>query len=249
MDNRIKINMLFLTRGELLNSELWKEYFKSNLDFKISIYSDSGYLISDEYFKEFQVIHNSPKDRFKTVLSKYKFLETNVDSSDFYIFLTDDCIPIRPAKDLIEYLSANPDKSFLESEPDPHAGIDDGRQVFSQRNFRFENNLRMKNNDWLCLSNKHAKIIVENYHHCLAFSEFEHGGEHFISSILNMHGEIQNTVPMSMVKECWDGYNGTYPSIFSENDTAKIMDIRDKSGSFFLRKFPNNANGLSQIIK
>jgi hypothetical protein len=241
-----------MTRNELKNSNIWKDFFEKVSDkllFDIKIYSDIGYEIKDTFFKKFQVNHNLFKNREKSVEVKLDFLKKNIDSGDFFFFLTEDSVPIKKFDFLYQKLSEN-NKSIFEYHLDPHVSINDGREKYgSVRYFDYPEEIRYKNNDWICLNRHHAKILVDNFEECLRFN-YDYGGEHFVASILNKYDELQNVLTYKFVYENWDGYNGRYPSIFNMNDFEKIKNIVDNNPcSFFLRKFDEDFHNTELIQK
>ena len=60
----MNIHFCFLVKEEIKNSKIWEKYFNnSNFDYKISIYSNVGYEIKNNFFKNFQIAHNIKKTR------------------------------------------------------------------------------------------------------------------------------------------------------------------------------------------
>lgn len=239
----MKIHFCFLTRQEIKNSNIWESYFKnSNFEFKISVYADINYEIKNYFFKKFQIQHNIFKSREFNVEIKYDFISKNKDD-DFLIILPEDSLPLKSINNLYNYLINNNEFSIFSFSLDPHVSINDGRVKYGAlRHFDFNEDLRYKNDDWICLSKKHSNIISENKEDVFCFNK-PIGGEHFISSILNKNKELKNVKNKSFIYENWDGYNGRFPSIFSIQDEEKIKKIIEtNSETFFLRKFEENIN-------
>jgi hypothetical protein len=231
----------FLTRGEVLNQSQWKKYFDEgeNLSekFSVRIWPDAGFnpppsgFLSDKY-----VNHNTPKDKFKTVAVRYNAIESC--DSHFIIFLSEDTLPLKPISSLIKFLEENIDKSIFSYGIDNHSGINDGRVLFSKRDFDgFPDEKRLKNCDWVCLCEKHYQIIKDSYHLVLPFERGHIGSEHFVSSILNLHGEIENVINSQLVYEDWSGVDGKYPTTFTDRNIDLIKKISENPETFFLRKF------------
>jgi hypothetical protein len=105
----MKIGFLFMARNEVNNSKIWKDYFEnSNSNYSISVisvYSDIGYEIKDDFFKNFQVTHNIHKSREMNLEVKYHFLKSNLNKCDYFIFLTEDSVPIKKLDMLYDFLS------------------------------------------------------------------------------------------------------------------------------------------------
>lgn len=250
----MKIGFLFLTRGEVSNSAIWESYFReaNEGEYKIEVYSSVGYNIKNLFFKQFQISHNIHKNREMNVEVKVDFLSRNISECDYFIFLTEDCIPVRSFRKLYDYLSIQCNSIFY-YELDPHVNIEDGRRKYgSYRHFNFNEYSRMKNDDWLCLCKRHTSIILSSIEDSYGF-HYPFGGEHFISSILNEKGNITEVIKSRFVYENWDGYKNCYPSVFSSQDYDKLANIKkENKNSFFIRKFKDDDSNFelfNQILK
>jgi hypothetical protein len=246
----MNVGFLFMARKEINNSYIWKEYFETeSLNYTISVYSDIGYEIKNDFFKKFQVIHNINKSREMNLEVKYDFLKKNIDKCDYFIFLTEDSVPVKKINILYKVLSEL-NSSVFGYGLDPHVSLNDGRSKYGQvRKFKFPEEYRYKNDDWLCLCKKHAEILVANMDDCYSFN-YNLGGEHFVSSILNKNNELINVIPKNFIIENWDGYNGRYPSTFTKSDIDKIKSIiSNNEFAFFLRKFNDDLENIELINK
>lgn len=234
----MKLHFLFITREEIKHSEIWQSYFENNDNYSISIYTNPNYSLINNFFKQFQINHSIHKNREYNVEIKYNCLKQNYNNADYFIFLTEDSLPIKNIKLLKDKLSNLTDKSIFAHQKDPHVNINDGRIRYGEiRNFNFPTELRYKNDDWVCLCNKHANLLVNNKEDCHSFIAHI-GGEHFISSILNKHNELHNVINQQFVFENWDSSHGL--NSFTGKDQDKLQLILNNEFTFFLRKYESD---------
>ena len=237
----MKINFLFMVRKEPFFPTMWKRYF-TNANVGIYVYSDLGYQTQDPFFQQHQIQHSTFKDSYHgAVTLKLDFLKKALkDGGDYFAFLTEDSLPLKSLSHLINTLDG---RSIFSHVLDPHVKINDGRvQYDPPRPFDFPDHLRYKNDDWLILSLNHAKILVEQEQDCLGFEcpNGGHGGEHFVSSVLNANNELKNVMNKTFVCEWWNDIPS--PFIFTEIHNERIDLVNQLPHVFFLRKFQKDAN-------
>jgi hypothetical protein len=224
------IAFVFLCRKNVFHSNIWCEYFKENKP-NIFVYSDKNETPDNYVFSKYHQVHSIDKDREHTVDVKFDFLKNKSDDFNHVIFLTEDCLPIRPIEELCNFLS-NTQTSIFTFEKDPHTL----NGPFYYRHFEYKGE-RYKNNDWVCLHKKHINLLKNSEKDVSCFKN-NCSGEHFVSSILNSYNVLNEIFKAELLLECWDGYSNNFPSVFNANDKEKIYSLKNNNPhAFFLRKF------------
>jgi hypothetical protein len=230
-----KVALMFLTRGELYNSDIWDNFFNKDI-FNIYIHPDVGYKLNK--YSEFKIENLSPKSRGFNVLSSLELSKAAIRDNDNYKFvlLSEDCVPLTDPISFYNYCLKN--------------NLSNIRYGDSWLNFghpRYINEVskiyQKANADWWVLNRIHAECIVSNELNIRnIYSKYVNNGEHAPSTILHLSGLLNN-----QLVENKDVLYENYPFILKGGDYATFMesqfiDIKNdliKRGYFFLRKYIN----------
>jgi hypothetical protein len=228
-----KIALLFLTRGELLNEEMWEDYLDPSI-FNIYIHPDIGYNLTR--YKEYQIENLGKKSRGFNILASLELLKESIKDEENYKFvlLSEDCIPLSRNIDFYEYCIS-----------DPRSNIRYGDSWIKEGEGRYINEIsksdQKANADWWILNRDNAKSIIKNEKNIVEiYSKYINNGEHAISTILHLENELNKDFV-----NCKDVLYENYEFIFAGGNyyefcNEQIDDIKNdllKRGYFFLRKY------------
>jgi hypothetical protein len=238
-----KVALMFLTRGELYNSDIWDNFF--NLDiFNIYIHPDVGYKLNK--YNEFKIENLSPKSRGFNILSSLELLKAAIKDDDNYKFvlLSEDCIPL-----------VDPISFYNYCLKDNLSNIRYGNSWINNGEPRYINEINKEdqkaNADWWILNRIHTECIISNESDIKnIYSKYPNNGEHTPSTILHLSGLLNS----DLVKNR-DVLYENYPFISKGGDYATLIDsqfidIKNdlvKRGYFFLRKYINKNTKKSFI--
>jgi hypothetical protein len=226
-----KIALLFLTRNELNNFQIWKNYFNNDF-FNIYIHPNLSYSLQN--FSEYQVKNVVKKTSGYNFLATFSSLKEAFSNKENFKFclLSDDCIPLTSAQDFYNFACSN-EKSNMRY----------GSSWITQGN-RFINEIpkkdQMANAEWFLLNRDHVEIILENENMVKdVFCKYCVASEHAPSTILHLAGQLneekienkdilyEKFLPISVED---------YSKFSSEELQNKKLELIDKK-YFFMRKF------------
>ena len=175
----MKIAFLFLCRKNILHPSIWKKYFLSQDKSKYNIYihPDVDENVSDDFFKEYEILEKKTKDHTHTIESRISLLKQALKDEDneFFVFISEDSVPLQSMEKLFLFLSnKNYTHTFWYAEDLTSRG---GAEFI------------YKNGDWLIINRKHGMFLIEKENELEVFSKGIIGSEVFVASILL----LQNT--------------------------------------------------------
>jgi hypothetical protein len=240
-----KIALMFLTRGELFNSDIWESFFDENL-FNVYIHPDMNHRL--EKFNNFQISNLVHKARGYNILASLELLKEAFKNKDNYKFvlLSEDCIPIKDKETFYNYCIK-----------DNLSNIRYGQTWFNRGDYRFINEVdkenQMANADWWMLNRENAFSIINNEDDIKnIYSKYAINGEHAPSTIIKLSGQLND----KFVKNkdiLYENYTfidsgGDY-SEFCEEQLNLIKEDLYKRGYFFLRKYKTRNKKYNTIVE
>jgi hypothetical protein len=211
----MKIAFLFLTIDNLYFQDLWKIYFKNNMDM-INIYMHPKLPDNVTYLNN-NIIKNLKKTIWgKLVDAEISLLETALsDDKDnyYFILLSESCLPIKNFKKLYNFLQKNKKYSYI--------------------NFVGNNNLekqfKYKHSQWFCLNRHHVKkLLLQKKKILNYYNKIYTGDEYIFNSIL----PDKNIKDMALTYINWDkleegkDIHNKIKQLWQEYDLSKDEQIK-----------------------
>lgn len=232
----MKIALCFLSRKELFNQNIWKQYFDQNL-FNIYIYPDVGYQLRS--FVDFQLSGTYAKERGHKILAIWYMLNHAIKDKNYkYVLLSDDCYPTTSPKDLYDYCCSH--------------GLSNIRYLDSwipEGHPRWINELKSDdqkaNSDWWAINHDHANLLVESYDLIKnVYSKYSDDSEHAISCIMHQHNQLNDKyiINMDIMYENYHfiEHGGNYASMCDDQINQITETLRNKNYYFFRKFYTTN---------
>jgi hypothetical protein len=240
-----KIALMFLTRDELLNSDIWESFFDDKI-FNVYIHPDADYSL--KRFSDFQIPHLGHKKRAYNILASLELLKEAYKNNDNYKFvlLSEDCIPLTSNQDFYNYCI----KDNLSNIRYGPTWLDRGHARFIDE---VEKENQMANADWWMLNREIANCIIESEEDIInIYSKYVDNGEHAPSTIIHLQGKLNDNYVKNK-----DILYENYNFIFSGGDYSEFcdeqIDLIKKDlvmrGYFFLRKYKSRIKKYDSIVE
>lgn len=149
-----KVALLFLTRSDLNQTEVWKNWIDPNL---YIVYNHPKSPPEDPWFSQFEIGENQPtKWGYLLLAQKALLKEALKDASNFkFVFLSESCIPLRTSDEVYQALVSH-EKSHMR-----WGEIwwkNDPRRILKE----FPRKHHLGNHQWIILNRKHAQMIADD---------------------------------------------------------------------------------------
>jgi len=268
-DNK-KLAFLFLTRGDLYQTDLWEGFFPVENENLYNIYSHPKH--PDKISKDSLLAEKTISDRIKNtkwgdislVKATFRLLRhayRDDEENKKFILLSESCIPIRNFKYIYQDLNTTQTpQSYiwsynLKTRPN-HKAIGrrykkfTGKKMISKKRYRNQS-------QWMILDREHVKIILD--HHLKFIKYFKNVNipdeVYFINLLLvKLNGQQFRTQIVNQRKtyKIWDTEKGgSHPITFSEITPEQITEIHQlpNENYYFLRKVSPETKLCDEIKK
>lgn len=225
-----KIALLFLTYGDLNQTELWKEYLQPHLD-KFNIYIHPKTPIQDPFFSPFTIsklyetswLHNIRAER---ALLKQAFRNP---ANYKFVLLSNSCVPL-----------VDPETLYLTLIQDNHSYMFySGKMWDPNRMIDLPDEHRTGNHQWFTLNRRHAKVCIKDKK-ILAIAEKTYiDNEFYPSCLFSVHGCLYEVINFGYHYVDFSRAAGPHPYEFkneNEYDTNVLITAK-RMGYLFARKF------------
>ena len=264
----MKIAFLFLTIGDLNHEYLWREYFKGNEEkYNIYCHPKDKYNVKSDWLKKYIIDKNVTTTWGNTI---YAILELLSDAlkdkkNDFFLLLSESCVPIKSFNKFYKFLKNNKDKSFIKKYK---CGVSKYDIEVRLKYFEFDRDLLIKHYANWILNRNHTKKLLLKKNILNNFTNIKNADEYLLSVLDNR----KNIINYEIINVDWD-YTENFSNMINDLRLNKryekykyilkkiyqeiaqhprtyvkinklIINELIKSESFFARKFDKNSNIL-----
>ena len=222
-----KIALMFLTRSDLNQTEMWKQW----IDFdKFNVYNHSAECPTDPWFSQFGIGNRQPNAWCRVLLAERALLQSAIkDPSNYkFVLLSESCVPLKTAEQVYEILTEC-EESFLGWQEIWWEGVPE--RTLSE--FPVEHHLG--NHAWYILNRKHAELMAkDNYWVHFAHNKFA-GCEAYQSTFLSMKGLLHECKQL----RCTSQVGGWPVYVFdeaSEDNVQWLLQAKRTPQVLFVRK-------------
>jgi predicted O-methyltransferase YrrM len=233
-----KLAFMFLTRTDIVQEEIWTNFFKSDKDDRYTIYihPDMDTRLESQSFARYQIPNVVFKKHHYTLAAQKELLKAAIRDLENYKFIlcSEDCIPTTDFNSFYQDLTRD-DKSFIKYFP---SWLNPGHE-------RFVNELKKEsqfsNAQWFVLNRKHAGMMATDEQWFQIFDKYVCSCEHYPSTFLHL-SECLNDKEVIKQDRMFEEF---IPKVFSTVDfspqsTSQIkalLDQKYKEGYLLIRKF------------
>lgn len=224
-----KIAFLFLTIGNVFHEAPWVNYFAGHEE-QYSLYAHSKKSISKSSF--LYAAHRPTREKTSwanTMKAQVALLKESLKDPHNvkFIFISESTIPLTTFNDMYERVTQDPRSQFSYR-----------KNPFGNRTFGGLKKL-YNNPQWVLLNRDHAQLLVEDSLLLEKMATYPHDQEHYPSTLLARHGELENVIAKDATLCIWEG--GSHPHEFKNltNDcyTQKLIQLIQEKRFLFARKF------------
>ena len=209
----MKIAFLFLTIGDLNHEFLWKEYFKGNEDkYNIYCHPKDKYNVESDWLKNYIINKNVHTSWGNTIYAILELINEALKDkkNDFFLLVSESCIPIKSFNKFYKFLNKNKDKSFIKKYK---YGISKYDIEVRLKYFEFDRNLLIKHYANWILNRNHSKKLLNKKNILKKFTDIKNADEYLLSVLENR----KNIINYEIINVDWD---------YTENFTNMIDDLR-----------------------
>jgi hypothetical protein len=224
-----KLAHLFLVRDNLNHEEIWQSFFKGH-EGQYNIYAHAKWpqQITSRLMQKHLISRHCETEhtKFSLVEAELEILKAAVqdESNQFFLLHSESCIPIRSFSIIYEQLFALKRSWICYSKQNinrrPKAGV-------SKEHF-------YKSSQFFCLTRSHAQIVL-NYLDISCWKDCSCPDEHYIPTILSMHGCLHECLQRDLTFADWRRVSIS-PATFHSMALGDLK-LLQHSSSFFARKF------------
>ena len=224
-----KIAFLFLTMGNIYHEAPWINYFKGH-ESQYSLYVHPKKKISKESFFHSSVIANLQTTTWANTMKAQIALlkEALKDPNNVkFVFSSEATIPLTTFDAMYTQLTNDLRSQFsYRKNPFTTRTFDKLKEVYN-------------NPQWLILNRKHAQLMVDDKILIKVFALRPHDQEHYPSTLLNQHNELNQIINKDATLCIWK--TGNHPHEFKDlahdPHTKKLIEIIKEQRFLFCRKF------------
>jgi hypothetical protein len=209
-----KVALLFLTRSELNQPNLWRVLLReSGNEKRFSVYIHSKNGMNDPYFKRYCLTQTVPTCWEKHVKAWQVLIREALKDpkNKKFVFLTESCVPLYSLEYVYNVLMSDAATHMWYHRPWWGRGTRDVLEIDPQ--YRWGNSERM------VLNRKHAEIIANDEQIIGITSQYHIDVESYFASLLAIHGCLHEAVNHTYFYELWD-YLGRGSSPWSLNGVS-----------------------------
>lgn len=234
-----KVALLFLTRNNLTQPQLWAEWLRGHEDqFAVFVHAKHRDQVTDEILRgriidEYvETVHSAHYPHHAVTKAQIALLRAGIadPAARKLAFVSESTIPIAPADEVYECLLAD-NRSWIDDDgfwPQRFAGLRVGS--IPAEHFR-------KAANWLVLNRAHAWRCIEAEAEFVdAFAGVYGADEHYFPTVLSLGGVDFGTEVRSQCATYVDWKRGG-PFVFESLSENELVDAR-RAGQVFLRKAP-----------
>lgn len=240
-----KLGLLFLTRGDVHQPEIWHEFIKE-ADSDVRVFShpkhpaevSTGFLADTVIAKH----HETSWGDISLVRAMLDLLATALRDPTLthFAFLSESCIPVRPWAEMKRRLILDP-RSMLDIANSDNMKAQHRDRIAGVKDL--PDSCRRGHSQWSLLDREAASCICES-DFTEKFANISAPDEHYFGSILALRGFEENSKinrnPLTWVK--WtEERNTTYPIVHDRITPATIFELTTFTG-FFARKFTESSD-------
>lgn len=233
-----KLAFMFLTRTDIVQEEIWTEFFKSDKDDRHTIYihPDMDTRLESQSFARYQIPNVVFKKHHYTLEAQKELLKAAIGDLENYKFIlcSEDCIPTTDFNSFYQDLISN-DKSYIKYFP---SWLNPGHE-------RFVNELKKEsqfgNAQWFVLNRKHADLMATDEQWFQIFDKYVCSCEHYPSTFLHLTECLNDKEVIKQDRM----YEEFIPKVFSTVDFGPqsasqikaLLDQKYEEGYLLIRKF------------
>lgn len=233
-----RLGLCFLTRGSLSHAELWNEWRQPVSDrVRLFVHSKFPGLVSDPGFRESLIAESVPTEwgNISLVRAMLALLRAGLEDPTLthFCFVSESCVPIRPADDLLEVLTLDP-RSRFRSRSSTHM-LALGKRDFEPRAEGVRGipkEMVHFHSQWILLSRHHASLAVKT-DLTERFERIFAPDESYFGTLLALHGSGEDTHCSEDVT--WVRWKSRRPEEYRMIDDRLAGEWK-ASGRFFARK-------------
>lgn len=177
-----KVALLFLTRGDLNQTDLWKGWINTDL---YTIYNHPKNPPSDPWFSQFTIPDHQPNEWGYLLFAQQALLREalkNLENTKF-VFLSESCVPLRTCTEIHQILTSD-EKSYMR-----WYGV--WWKYRSERTLKeFPREHRWGNHQWIILNRKHAQMIADDDYWLPIAMQHNCCDEAYPATFFSMHGML-----------------------------------------------------------
>ncbi len=235
-----KIAFLFLTIGNVYHETPWVNYFRGH-ETQYSLYVHPKKEVSpDSFFYPGVIAQREETTWANTMKAQIALLREALKDPDNvkFVFASESTIPLTTFEVMYERLTGDPRSHFFLRE-----------NPFSSRTFGGIKKL-YNNPQWLLLNREHAQLLVDDTSFLELFLDYDHVQEHYPSTFLARHKELDNVIKKDATLCIWEG--GRHPHEFRnlarDPHTKDLIKLIERQRFLFARKFHEKCD-LSMLKK
>lgn len=242
-----KIAFLFLTRGDLTQPQVWREYFGSAPD-HVSIFTHAKHPdeLKSGVLENQRVLEPIPTrwGDISLVQASVNLLMAALENSanEWFILLSESCAPIKPLSHLMRELRYEPQaRMYWQTLEEIQAATPDKARRIGNLPSVTPAHCRFHSQWWL-LNREVAEAVTED-DFCPHFSEVFAPDELYFGTVLRMKGYPLETrmVRKNITRVSWTGRDTPHPEIFDHVDRRLAAEFA-LSECNFARKFSISCN-------
>jgi Core-2/I-Branching enzyme len=244
-----KVALLFITRGDLNHTNLWKEWI---IPERYNVYNHAKGEIKDEWFSKFRIAETQPNEWGFILLVEQALLKAALkDEANYkFVFLSESCVPLRGANEVHNILT-NDDCSYMRWYNIWWVGCN--QRTLSE----FPKEHHWGNHTWYILNRKHAEMIANDDFWIHLAHRHIVGDEAYPSTFFSMEGVLHEFKNVLTTYVNWKrGSPFVFRAATQENYDELLNARHNTYGSFgpwtclFARKVaPEFPDGILKVIQ
>lgn len=215
-DAEKKVALLFLTRSDLNQPQIWKEWVDRD---KFNVYNHTKFPVHDPWLAQFWIGQCHPTEWGFTLFAQQALLREALQNPSNYkfVFLSESCVPLRTSYEVHHILTSdnssymrwyniwwigNPNRTLSEFPTEHHWG----------------------NHTWIILNRNHAQMIVDDNHWLPLAMRHLCCDEAYPSTFFSMHGVLHEF--KNELTTCVDWNRGA-PYVFTDHTEENLSFLID----------------------